>query len=408
MSNPFSKFIRQFNRTEMNLKFICLTGGLTILLITAVKCWYSYKCKELKFCDKLRNRAPSNYTLKVSSKLNCSLIGKLVNRDTDKHFDFFLTALAGGKFSIYINDPINLRYQVNDSLPEMPLETDMTVNVNMLDVGELVIIEFEDIKIYLSTDPFNLTVYREGQEIVKINPRQLLTFEEDPEAPVALDFNFPQALRAYGLPEHAERLALRTTTNGSEPYRLYNIDRYGYEVNSTQALYGSVPVLFGLGVNMTAGVFWLNSAQTFVDITHKKTGIDSYFISETGALEAFILTGPSLRDCVKQYINLTGVAPLPQMFALGHHQSRYSYMSQKEVLEVCNKFDENKFPLDVIWMDIDYTDKNKYFTWDPKTFPNPSSMLNALNKQGRKAVVIIDPHIKREKGYSVFDECESK
>lgn len=103
-----------------------------------------------------------------------------------------------------------------------------------------------------------------------------------------------------------------------------------------------------------------------------------------------------------------GVAPLPQMFALGHHQSRYSYMSQREVLEVCSKFDENKLPLDAVWMDIDYTNKKKYFTWDPNTFPDPNSMLKTLNKQGRKAVAIIDPHIKREVGYSVFDECESK
>lgn len=105
---------------------------------------------------------------------------------------------------------------------------------------------------------------------------------------------------------------------------------------------------------------------------------------------------------------MLGVAPLPQMFSLGYHQSRYSYMSQKEVLEVCNKFDEKKLPLDVIWMDIDYSDKKKYFTWDPKTFPNPNLMLNTLNKQGRKAVAVIDPHIKRERGYPVFDECQSK
>lgn len=304
MGNPFSKSMSPFSRTEMNLKFIILTGGLTLLLITAARCWY--KCKELKFCDRLRNRTPSNFALKLSSKLNCSLIGKLVNKDTDKHFDFFLTALAGGKFSIYINDPINFRHQVNDSLTEMPLETDMKVNVNLLDVGELVLVEFEDTKINLFTDPFNLTVYHEGKEIVKINSRQLLTFEEDPEAPVALDFNFPRALRAYGLPEHAERLVLRTTTNGSEPYRLYNIDRYGYEANSTQALYGSVPVLFGVGTEATTGIFWLNSAQTFVDITNKEVGIDSYFMSESGALEVFVFAGPTLRDCVKQYANLTG------------------------------------------------------------------------------------------------------
>ncbi|KAJ8934325.1 hypothetical protein NQ314_013365 [Rhamnusium bicolor] len=265
----------------------------------------------------------------------------------------------------------------------MPAEIDMIVNVDLLDVGERVFVSFGDIKIVLFTDPFNLTAFRDGREIVIINSRQLLTFEEHPNTEVALDFIFPHALRAYGLPEHAEKLSLRTTTNGSEPYRLYNIDRAGYEVNSPQGLYGSIPVLYALGKNITVGVFWQNSAQTFVDITNNETGIETYFMSES-------------------------VAPLPQMFSLGHHQSRYSYMSQDEVVDVCNKFDENNFPLDVIWLDIDYTDKKKYFTWDPKTFSEPDSMLDSLNRKGKKTVAVIDPHIKREEGYFVFDECEEK
>ncbi|KAJ8977591.1 hypothetical protein NQ317_018359 [Molorchus minor] len=101
------------------------------------------------------------------------------------------------------------------------------------------------------------------------------------------------------------------------------------------------------------------------------------------------------------------VAPLPQMFALGYHQSRYSYMSQDEILEINRKFEENKIPVDAIWLDIDYTNRKTYFTWNPETFSNPNRMLDYLNGRGRKAVAIIDPHIKREDGYFVFDECES-
>lgn len=68
-----------------------------------------------------------------------------------------------------------------------------------------------------------------------------------PEA-VALDITFPGADRAYGLPEHGDRLPLKSTApGGTDPYRLYNLDVFEYELDSTMALYGAVPVLYAHG-----------------------------------------------------------------------------------------------------------------------------------------------------------------
>lgn len=68
-----------------------------------------------------------------------------------------------------------------------------------------------------------------------------------PEA-IGMDISFPGAQRAYGIPEHADSLALRTTgPGGLDPYRLYNLDVFEYEVDSTMAIYGSVPVLYAHG-----------------------------------------------------------------------------------------------------------------------------------------------------------------
>lgn len=66
-----------------------------------------------------------------------------------------------------------------------------------------------------------------------------------PEA-VAIDFTFPQALVLFGIPEHADSFLLKQTV-GDEPYRLYNLDVFEYELNSAIALYGSVPVIYGHG-----------------------------------------------------------------------------------------------------------------------------------------------------------------
>jgi alpha 1,3-glucosidase len=69
-------------------------------------------------------------------------------------------------------------------------------------------------------------------------------------------------------------------------------------------------------VNSTIGVFWFNSADTWVDInksSEKPTadGIDTYFISETGLFDVFLMAGPSFSDVTRQYTTLTGAAPLP-------------------------------------------------------------------------------------------------
>lgn len=49
----------------------------------------------------------------------------------------------------------------------------------------------------------------------------------------------------YGLPEHGDKLALRSTGSGGlDPYRLYNLDVFEYELNTGMAIYGSIPVLY--------------------------------------------------------------------------------------------------------------------------------------------------------------------
>lgn len=83
-----------------------------------------------------------------------------------------------------------------------------------------------------------------------------------PEGPmsVGMDFTFHYSSQVYGIPEHASSLALKTTigdlsephpsSHGAykEPYRLYNLDVFEYELDEPMALYGHIPVMFGHGL----------------------------------------------------------------------------------------------------------------------------------------------------------------
>lgn len=53
---------------------------------------------------------------------------------------------------------------------------------------------------------------------------------------------------------------------GGDPYRLYNLDVFEYEVNNPMALYASVPVMVSHSQRGTSAVFWHNAAETWVDV----------------------------------------------------------------------------------------------------------------------------------------------
>lgn len=59
---------------------------------------------------------------------------------------------------------------------------------------------------------------------------------------------------------------LLKTTEYSQPYRLYNLDVFEHRPYSPQNLYGSIPYLTAHSDLFDAGIAWMNSAETFVDI----------------------------------------------------------------------------------------------------------------------------------------------
>lgn len=83
-------------------------------------------------------------------------------------------------------------------------------------------------------------------------------------------------------------------------------------------------------------------------------------------------------------------------------------MAQEEVVEVVRQFDAHNMPVDVVWLDIDYTHNYEYFTWDPVRFSKPIELQAILASLGRKLVSIIDPHIRVNPNYFVYREAAER
>ncbi|XP_057316342.1 neutral alpha-glucosidase AB-like isoform X2 [Hydractinia symbiolongicarpus] len=239
---------------------------------------------------------------------------------------------------------------------------------------------------------------------------------------VGLDVSFVGFEHVYGIPEHADSLALKHTTGG-DPYRLYNLDVFEYELDNPMALYGSIPYMMAHNAYKTVGVFWNNAAETWVDIASSKsvlsslislfkTGdipeVDTHWMSESGIIDLFIMLGPKPHDVSHQYSTLTGTTTLPPMFGIAYHQCRWNYNDEEDVKQVDANFDKHDIPYDVLWLDIEHTDGKKYMTWDVAKFPDSKKMIENVASKGRKMVTIIDPHIKRESGYHIHTEATDK
>jgi mannosyl-oligosaccharide alpha-1,3-glucosidase len=160
------------------------------------------------------------------------------------------------------------------------------------------------------------------------------------------------------------------------------------------SLYGSIPLLHAHSTESTVAVFNAVGSETFIDIGRPKPdSTETHWISESGILDVFIIPGPTPEDVFKQYARLTGATVMPAQWALGYHQCRWNYVSSNDVRNVQRRFDEEDIPVDVFWLDIDYSPDHKYFIWKEKEFPDPVEMFNDVSASGRKVSPSLFPSL---------------
>src|SRR5665648_9690 len=181
---------------------------------------------------------------------------------------------------------------------------------------------------------------------------------------------------------------------------LWNTDNYTYSKDDGKRLYQSHPWV--LGVN-TDGI----SFGILADNTWKQQlilGDSIKFISEGPAFRVIVIQENSPQEVLKRLAELTGKIEMPPLWALGFQQCRYSYFPDSRVKEVASEFRKRNIPCDVIWMDIHYMQDFKIFTFDSIRFPDPAGLNAYLHSINFKSVYMIDPGVKKESGYHVYDQ----
>ena len=185
-------------------------------------------------------------------------------------------------------------------------------------------------------------------------------------------------------------------------FSMWNSDIPAYKAD-TDPLYQSIPFFYGIRKGLTYGIFLDNTYNTSFSMGKENSSCYS-FGAVDGELNYYLIYGPKPVDVIQRFSRLTGTTPLPPKWALGYQQSRWSYYPEQRVRELGATFRNKKIPCDIIYLDIHYMNGYRCFTWDTMRFPNAAGMVKDLAANGFKIVPIIDPGIKNEKGYWVFDE----
>ena len=162
---------------------------------------------------------------------------------------------------------------------------------------------------------------------------------------------------------------------------------------SSEQAYKNVPFYI---TNKGYGVFVNHPELVSFEIASEKVKKVQFSVAGE-SLEYFIIDGPSMKEVLNKYTDLTGKPSLPPAwtFGLWLTTSFTTNYDEATVNSFVDGMAERDLPLhvfhfDCFWMrEFHWTD----FKWDERVFPDPVGMLSRLKEKGLKICVWINPYI---------------
>lgn len=223
---------------------------------------------------------------------------------------------------------------------------------------------------------------------------QLYPIMEKKKGHASAYLDVPQGTSLYGGGEVTGPL-LR---NG-QSIKLWNTDSGAYSVDNGKRLYQSHPWVMGVRPDGTSfGILFDTPYKAKLTTTDERIN----FETEGELFRIFVIDRESPQAVIKGLTELIGTMPMVPRWALGYQQCRFSYTPASRVIEVADTFRIKRIPCDVIWMDIDYMDGYRIFTFNPQTFPDSAALNRDLHIRGFHSAWMIDPGAKVDSTYFVY------
>ncbi|GFP30834.1 TIM-barrel domain-containing protein, partial [Candidatus Hakubella thermalkaliphila] len=181
----------------------------------------------------------------------------------------------------------------------------------------------------------------------------------------------------------------------------WNVDALGV---GTEKSYKNVPFFMS---TRGYGVF-INSCGRVTYHMGDLSNVSYTIEVEDRKLDYYLLYGPSFKEILGQYTEITGKAPVPPKWSFGLWMSRFYYRSRDMVETVCDNLRRCDIPCDVINPDV-YWMRDRMlcdFTWDETRFPSPEDMLSRMEEKGFKLCLWEHPYV--SVASEMFKEGEDK
>ena len=199
--------------------------------------------------------------------------------------------------------------------------------------------------------------------------------------------HMPDEAHFFGLGDKPCALNMR-----GHRFEMWGADHYKFTPDS-DPLYKSIPFFICLNNGTQYGIFFNNTMRSYFDFGKERKD-RLLFGADGGVMDYYFIEGEDALDTVQIYTRLTGLPPMPPLWALGYHQSKWSYYPERVVTELADTLRAHRIPCDAIHLDIHHMKQWQSFTWDRVRFPDPPGLIRRLGDSGFKVVTIVNPGIK--------------
>jgi alpha-glucosidase len=202
----------------------------------------------------------------------------------------------------------------------------------------------------------------------------------------------------HGLGERAANFDLRA---GRYPMWNTGTSEAGSYGPGADPLYACIPVYLAHRAGGSAyAAFYANPARAVFDIGVSARDEFAHEF-DGGPLRYYLIAGPAER-ALARLLDLTGRPPLPPLWALGFHQSRWSYHPEARVRNLVDEFERHRVPVSAVHLDIEHMRGHRVFTVDQRKFPDLAGLCGDLLQRGVRIVTIVDPGVKRDPSYPLY------
>ena len=243
--------------------------------------------------------------------------------------------------------------------------------------------------------PFTIQVTRKSDSKVIFSSSQELFYKSQ-----YIEFTtlYDNSAKTYGLGE-STRLNHALKTDNSI-YTLWASDTPAAVQNVN--LYSSFPIYLQMVDGSAHGGMMMNSNG--MDIVLGATTLTYKMLG--GIIDFYVFIGSTPIDVMAQYTSIVGRPTMQPYWAYGFHNCKYGYESISQVEDVVAGYASAGIPLDTQWLDIDYMQNYRDFTWDSKNFPisDVKSFVDTLHNNSQQFVTIVDPGIMIYDNYDAYTQ----